>query len=108
MTKLCGTGTHSCLCWSVLLKEKSTGRRASTTPREHRARRGPGAGATRSNHQRQKIAQVARLGRCFLAHSCAAAMRLEIGGWEWNRISTRRDGWLSLKFCLSSFSMAVT
>src|SRR5215472_17544523 len=32
---------HSCLCRSLLLKEASTGRRASTPPREKRARWGP-------------------------------------------------------------------
>src|SRR5262249_26248567 len=31
---------HSCLCGGVL-EDASTGRRASTPPREHRARRGP-------------------------------------------------------------------
>jgi hypothetical protein len=55
----------------------------------------------------RKLNQVARPGWWFLAQASAAAMRLEMGGWEWKSSSTSREGWLSLRFCLPSFSMAV-
>jgi hypothetical protein len=41
------------------------------------------------------------------AQASAAAILLDIGGWEWKRISTMREGLRSLKFCAVSFSMAV-